>query len=77
VTKPKPLEWFDAVDYGPDIDGRLPACYRCCDLLTTTGFAEAVASVAIESGGTAADLARRTVEAYHQRQHPAAEWGLG
>lgn len=25
----------------------------------------------------AADLARRTVEDYHRRQHPAAEWGLG
>jgi hypothetical protein len=75
VTKRKPLEWYDSgSDLG--IDGHVPDCGACCDLLFMPGFTEAVYSVGIEHPGDPADLAKRAVEDYHARRHPAAEWGL-
>lgn len=64
----RPLTWYDATaDVG--VDGRLPACDTCCDLLLRAGFAEAVYSVALDRGDPA-DLARRAIDSYHARRHP-------
>lgn len=76
MTKAKPLEWHGATADGVGLGGQLPGCAKCCDLLFMPGFAEAVYSVSIEHPGDPADLAKRTVNSYHQRRHPAAEWGL-
>lgn len=76
MTKRKPLEWHDAsADVG--VDGKIPGCGKCCELLFSPLFVEAVYSVAIERAGSPADLARRTIEGYHGRRHPAVEWRLG
>lgn len=78
MTKPKPLQWYGATRNGEDIGvgGQIPDCPKCLDLLFSPGFTEAVHSVAIEHPGSPANLARRTIEGYHNRRHPAAEWGL-
>jgi hypothetical protein len=76
VTKRKPLTWHDiGHDIGIGIDGHIPNCDPCWDLLCTPGFIAAVYSVAIEHPGDPADLARQTIDTYHARRHPAAEWG--
>jgi hypothetical protein len=77
VTKRKPLEWHDATVSGVGVGHKLPGCSKCCDLLFMPGFTEAVYSVGIEHPGDPADLAKRAIESYHARRHPAAEWGLG
>lgn len=74
MTKRKPLEWYHATA-NIGVDGKLPACTTCCDLLLSPGFVEAVYSVSIEHPGDPADLATRTINQYHERRHPAAEWG--
>jgi hypothetical protein len=78
VTKRKPLEWYGVERNGKALGpaGEFPRCSKCCDLLFMPLFAEAVASCAIEQAGSAANLARRVIEDYHARRHPAAEWGL-
>lgn len=76
MTKRKPLQWYGATVEGVGVGGLLPQCGPCCDLLFRPGFVEAVYSVSIEHPGEPSDLARRTIESYHQRRHPAAEWGL-
>lgn len=75
MTKRKPLAWFSTIT-GVGVDGELPACGKCCDLLLMPLFAEAVCSVSIEHPGDPADLARRTIVDYHERRHPADEWGI-
>lgn len=79
MTKRKPLEWYgverNGQPFGPI--GEFPDCGKCCELLFMPLFAEAVHSVSIEHPGSPADLARRTINSYHERRHPAAEWGLG
>jgi hypothetical protein len=77
MTRRKPLAWDDATRPNLGVAGKFPACGRCCDLLFMPGFTEAVYSVSIEHPGDPADLARRTIESYHERRHPAGEWGLG
>jgi hypothetical protein len=76
VTRRKPLQWYGATDVGVGVGGQLPGCDKCCDLLFMPGFAEAVYSVSIEHPGDPADLAKRTIDSYHARRHPAGEWGL-
>lgn len=76
MTKRKPLQWYSATVGGVGVNGMTPGCDKCADLLFMTGFAEAVYSVSIEHPGSPASLARRTIESYHERRHPAAEWGL-
>jgi hypothetical protein len=71
VTRRKPLEWYDATTSGIGAAGKLPGCDKCCDLLLSPGFAEAVYSVSIEHRGSPADLARRTINGYHADRHPA------
>ncbi|HLL69037.1 MAG TPA: hypothetical protein VK453_25480 [Micromonosporaceae bacterium] len=61
MTKRKPLTW----------DGGWPLCEECMELLVSSGFVEACASVAIEHATSAGTLARRTVNEYHARRHPA------
>jgi hypothetical protein len=63
VTKRKPLQW--------DTVGRIliPNCDTCMDLYTQPGFREAVYSTAIEHPGDPADLARRTLDAWHAARH--------
>jgi hypothetical protein len=73
VTKRKPLAWYDTGhNYG--IDGNVPACDECSALLLSVGFIDAVYSVGIEHPGDPADLAKRVIDDYHARRHPADEW---
>ena len=76
MTKRKPLQWYPATEDGIGVGAMLPGCTKCCDLLFMPLFAEAVYSVSIEHTGSPSDLARRTIVSYHERRHPAAEWGL-
>lgn len=70
MTKRKPLEWYSATAEGVGIDGKLPGCVKCCDMLLSPGFVEAVYSVSIEhSDSSPADLARRTIDNYHAGRH--------
>lgn len=68
MTERPPLQWYDAA---PDIgiDGKLPCCAACCDLLLSPGFIEAVYSVSIEHPGDPAELAERTINHYHDSKH--------
>jgi len=75
VTRRKPLAWYGATAADVGVDGELPDCGKCCDLLLAPGFVEAVYSVSIEYPGDPAELAKRTINSYHERRHPAAEWG--
>jgi hypothetical protein len=75
MTKRKPLDWYDT-GHRIGVDGKIPDCDQCHTLLFSPGFVEAVHSVSIGHPGSPGDLARRVIEAYHARRHPAAEWGL-
>lgn len=58
------LDWYDTWL------GAMPDCERCAELLFSPFFAESVYSVSIEYAGTTpADLARRTITGYHDRDH--------
>jgi hypothetical protein len=75
--KPRSLKWYDAApedDFG--IDGKLPNCGPCRELVDNRWFTEAVYSVSAEAIEDPADVARSTVERYHARGHPAGGWGL-
>lgn len=61
--RPRPLQWQDT-----DV-GQLPDCGPCLDHLFTPMLAEAIASCAIESSSSAADLTRRFIEHYHVSGH--------
>jgi hypothetical protein len=63
MTKRKRLAWYDT-ELGPT-----PDCGPCLDTFLSPLFAEAVYSVSIEHPGNPADLARRTIEHYHERKH--------
>lgn len=72
MTKRKSLGWYRVGEGRTEV----PGCDKCADLLFMPGFTEAVYSVSIEHSGNPAELARRTITEYHERRHPAAEWGL-
>jgi hypothetical protein len=76
MTKRKPLQWYDSTVDGAGVGGKYPDCDKCTRLLFMPGFTEAVHSVAIEHTGSPAALAKRTIDSYHARRHPAGEWGL-
>ena len=76
MTKRKPLQWYDTTITGVGVAGKFPDCDHCTELLFMPGFTEAVHSVAIEHPGSPAGLAKRTLDDYHARRHPAGEWGL-
>lgn len=64
--RPKPLEWYDSTAG----DGQIPGCMKCADLWFNPLFREAVFSVSIEHPGSPGELARRTVNQFHERRHP-------
>jgi hypothetical protein len=68
VTKRKPLGWYDTGYRNVGINGRMPTCIDCMDYLTPL-LVEACYSVAIETGGDPADLAKRTLDEYHAKRH--------
>jgi hypothetical protein len=63
VTKRKPLAWYES-ELGPT-----PDCGTCMTRMFSPLFTEAVYSVSIEHAGSPADLARRTIEHYHEARH--------
>jgi len=71
----RPLQWYSVSD-GVGVDGQVPDCDDCWELLSTPLFREAVYSVAIEHPGDPAALARRAIEAYHHEGHPRDAWGV-
>ncbi len=71
MTKRNPLQWYDATVEGVGVDGKIPECVQCVDLLFSPGFLEAVHSVAIERPGSPADMARWTIDQYHANRHQA------
>lgn len=72
MTKRRALVWYDTgSDVG--IDGRVPACATCAELLFNPSFIDAVYSVGIEHPGDPADLAKRTIDRFHAERHPADE----
>jgi hypothetical protein len=74
--KPRSLKWRDATDDHVGIDGKLPNCRPCRELLDNRWFTQAVYSVSSETLEDPVDVARRTVERFHTRGHPAGGWGL-
>jgi hypothetical protein len=66
VTKRWPLAWHQV---GTKRDILIPDCPECFEHLTQPMMAEAVYSVAIETGGDPAAMARRVVDRYHANRH--------
>lgn len=62
-TRRKAVTWYDT-DIGP-----VPDCTECVGRYLDPTFIQAVHSVAIEHPDDPADLARTTIDRYHQGGH--------
>ena len=75
--KPRSLKWFEADEDDGGIDGRLPNCEPCRELLDRSLFTQAVYAMAAERSQDPVDLARSAIEVYHAHGHRTAGWEVG